>query len=57
MENNYKSDKISWSLGISDLKKYVSTMYFNKTETYRLAYNMTIDCMEMLYDPKTHKTG
>lgn len=57
MENNYKSDKISWSLGISDLKKLTSNMYFNKLETYRLAYNMTVECIEMLFDPKTHKTG
>ena len=57
IENNHKSDRISLSLGISDLKKHVSQMYYNKVENYRLSYNMTVDCMKMLFDPKTHKTG
>ena len=57
LENSFKSDLIGVSLGISDLKSYVNTRCFTKEETYRLAFNLTVECFENIFDPNSHKIG
>lgn len=57
MENSHKNDLIAVSVGISDLKSFVNQRCFTKEDTYRLAYNLTVECFEDIFDPKSHKIG
>ena len=56
-ENGHKSDIVGLKLQIQDLERFVITDYFTKEDTYRLCYNLQVDCAEHLFDPKSHKIG